>query len=180
MAALPPRRRPVRTTPGPAAPPRIPTQPSPGAANAESPEAPRRPIRRKPARPVRRNESDSGSLIMVRIGLIVAVVVIGGVIKLATAKPAGDQTYWNALVRFDQNLDKQVFLSPGDMRRQLNHLPIGGVTDSRLREFHQTLLALLELSEKSLSDPSAEQRAQPLIDKLERLRLELNRDYGRG
>ncbi|MCZ7648583.1 MAG: hypothetical protein M5U26_25535 [Planctomycetota bacterium] len=122
--ALSNSRGPARR-PKPSTPPAAPASPEPaaGAGAAEAPSA-RRAARRRaaPRRPARRGE-DGIPFGLVRIGVIVAVLAIVGVIKLATAKPAGDAHYWHALVKFDEKMGRELFLMPGELRRRVNALP---------------------------------------------------------
>ena len=119
------------------------------------------------------------SPVMVRIGVLVVILVIGGIFKLATAKPAGDERYFREAAALSRRIDRQLVFSPGNLKRQVEELPVSGVTDPKLREYHSCLLEIFSLHEQNLSEEEAVRRFMATAAKVDRLTDELNRKYVR-
>jgi hypothetical protein len=117
--------------------------------------------------------SDGLDRLMIRVGIFGAVLVFGVIARMATAKPAGDQKYFDSLVNLTHSLDKGIVMSRESIRRQVSEMPIGGVSDPKLKEIHQVLLQLLSLS------PNDESKLDELGNRFDRLVDELNRKYVR-
>lgn len=107
------------------------------------------------------------------------ILVIGGIVRLATAKPAGDERYFRAAADLSRKAERQIAFSPGNLKRQVEALPIGGVTDPKLREYHNCLMEIFTLADKNLSEEEAERRFKTAETRLDQLTDELNRKYVR-
>ena len=164
MAIPDPKRRPSNIPNRPAL-----RKPMAGAgAPAPKNAAPRRRYAPKPS-----GGSDGMERIMIRIGVVLFVGLIGFIARSATAHPAGDQKYFNAVVDLTRTLDKGIVVSRESIRRQISELPIDGVSDPKLKEMHQVLLQLLSVS------PGDDAKAEALGNRFDQLVDELNRKYAR-
>lgn len=151
--------------------------PSAGTGDAgEQPRPRRRPLRR----PAKRGGSDGGiPPALIRVGIIVAIVLIGGVVKLATAKPAGDTRYWERLVTMTNSLGKGNIHGLNAIREQVNGLPIRDVTDPKLKKMHGMLQELVAALESDDGSPDSMQRIRGLCTRIDDYGTQLNSTYGR-
>jgi hypothetical protein len=89
----------------------------------------------------------------VRIGVIAAVLIIGGIVA-AVRDSSPNQRYFNKLVEMDQKMESQI--SGGgatSFRSRVEALPISGVTDPDLLELHQILKQIGNPPESALNSP---------------------------
>jgi hypothetical protein len=146
------------------------------AAPAAAPAAPRR------RRIFRRNSASAGSdsnAWMILIGLIVVVGSLAAAGGWAHSRPSGDTAYFRAAVTFYNGLEKRFLTSPEQLRSELDRLPIGGVTDPKLKEFHSTLRKIFSLGAQQLSEEELERRLTALCMRIDKLVNELNARYAR-
>lgn len=150
--------------------------PSVQAEGGERPRPRRRPVRR----PANRGGSGSGvPPFLIRIGIIVVLLLIGGVVKLATAKPAGDVRYFNALADLTENIHRNPFANVGTIRQKINNLPVRDVTDPMLREMHSLLVQFMDLLEQADGTPDLEARLRNLGQRIDNQIDRLNAKYAR-
>ncbi len=174
--ALP--NRPVRPSAKPAATPAAAPAPSPPGAPAAGSSNPRTPAPapRKRPRVVRASSSGTGDAgyYFIRIGIFLFLALVGAGVRSATRAPAGDQAYFDQVATFTRSMDKQIFQSRDSFKRQIEALPISGVTDPKLRELHQLLLELLNMPENVTG-----QQLEYRIKRFDQLVDELNTRYAR-
>lgn len=178
MPAVPPPPRPSARTVAPAARPVQPAslQPEPATPAAGGPGGTA--VRRRP-RPVRRSSSGGGMdipPIFIRLGIIGVIVVIGAIANVASGKSSGDRAYWRAATEFDKRLDKNP-AGAQELRRQVSALPISGVTDPKLKEFHNLMLEILDLASRAETDTNAIGQLLSKQARFEKLVDELNLKY---
>jgi hypothetical protein len=179
MPAVPPPPRPSARTVAPAArqvqlTPAQPERAVPAAGGTGGTA-----VRRKP-RPVRRSSSGGGldvPPIFIRLGIVGVIVVIGAVANVASGKSSGDRAYWRAATEFDKRLDKNPAGGAQELRRQINALPISGVTDPKLKEFHNLMLEILDLAARAETDTNAIGQLLSKQARFEKLVDELNLKY---
>ena len=114
--------------------------------------------------------------IFIRIGIFVAIAILGTIISFATAKPKGDMNYWRAAVKLDHSVSNQLGLTPASLKKQLNDLPISGVTDPKLKEYHRLMMDLANSLDHATS-PEVLAAKGAAID---RLVPELNEKYAKA
>ena len=101
-----------------------------------------------------------------------AAALLAGISSVLTAaQPAGDQKYFDSLVVLTHSLDRGIVMSRESIRRQVSEMPIGGVSDPKLKEIHQVLLQLLSLS------PNDESKLDELGNRFDRLVDELTHKH---
>jgi hypothetical protein len=107
-----------------------------------------------------------------RVGVIVVVVVLIGVAKATVLKPGPDQQYFNKLAQLDRATSEKSFENPAALRAKVQALPIEGVTDPKLREYHDGFLELIDAVEKH-----DEAKVLAIGTKMEALIPDLNKRY---
>lgn len=185
MPPVPPRRPvPGKSVPAktsglrPRVPARTPVQAAAPEADDASTAAPARPAAKPKRRIVARSSSGSDGFdrILFRLGAGVAIAVIGLVVRYAT-KPANtpDRQYFERMIVLEKAWERRGDnLTRTEISRQVSALPIGGVSDPKLREYHQALLSLMALPEEG-----SEAQAMVLLARLEVLTKEINKKYAR-
>ena len=113
--------------------------------------------------------------VFIRIGIICVIALIGGVWGMATAKPKGDQAYWTAMVRMDRITGKSVGLTAESLKKSINDLPISGVKDPKLKEFHQLMLQMIT----AIESPNGDAQLEAKLKRYKQLLDELNAKYAR-
>jgi hypothetical protein len=152
---------------------------SPQSSDADDAEPAAKPTRPALKRRVVRRSSpaidDGTSRIFIRIG-VAAVFGLIGLFSSGVGRHSrtGNEIYFDAAVKFDNSLDKQ-FASFSSMRQQASELPISGVTDPKLKEYHALVMQICDVAESG----KATERMPALIARYQSLTDELNRNYGR-
>ena len=155
--------------------------PAPDAADAApQTDAGRRGTLRRRARPVRRSSDDGTSglnPLFIRVGIVLAIVVIGVIARAASGKSSGDLRYWNAAADFSHRVDRATQMTPAQMRSEIKALPIAGVTDPKLREFHQCMVDTVESLARLENNDAELPTFLKLADRMDKLTDELNIKY---
>ncbi|MBI3831468.1 MAG: hypothetical protein HY291_18255 [Planctomycetes bacterium] len=179
LPAEPPPSRPSARTVAPAARPVQQAPVAPPPVQTASGGTGGTAVRRRP-RPVRRN-SDGGGIdvppIFIRIGVVCVIAVIAAVFNVSTSHPSGDMAYWNAATDLDKRLERGQVKGTQEIRRQVNALPISGVSDPKLHEFHSLNLEILDLVDRSETDTTAQTKLLGKTVQLDKLIDELNLKY---
>src|SRR5690242_9122698 len=79
-----------------------------------------------------------------RVGVTLAVVVLIGIGKFTVLKPSPNQDYFNKMAALDKQVGDNKITDPSVLRGKVNALPIQGVTDPKLQEYHATILQFLD------------------------------------
>ncbi len=68
--------------------------------------------------------------------------------------------------------------SPTTLKAKMNKLPISGVSDKRLREFHNAFIELMTMAEKAKPNDPPNPKAEALYNRMTALANELDEHYG--
>lgn len=156
-------------------------RPSPQASaaavsSAEAPAPRAMAVKRRP-RPIRRSTDDGTNPIFIRLGIASVVLIVGGLASVFSGKSSGDERYWNAATAYDSRVGHGSLKGLAEMRKQFAALPISGVSDPKLREFHSMMLEIMDDFLKSDGSEADIARIEKKGERLDRLIEELNRKY---
>lgn len=162
-----------------------PSQPEQTAAPAASvpartsapPSPARRTLFKRRARPAKSESGSDLSPLFIRVGVVLVLVLLGGIGKAMSGKSSGDSTYWRAATSFDRKLERGSVKDLPSMRAQFAALPISGVSDPKLREYHNLTLEIMDDYMKLDGSEAAFERVGKKTDRLDRLIDDLNLKY---
>ncbi|MCK6470460.1 MAG: hypothetical protein L6R28_01830 [Planctomycetes bacterium] len=97
---------------------------------------------------------------------------------MATAKPAGDVRYFNALADLTQNLHRNPFANIDTIRQKITNLPVRDVTDPMLKEMHSMLVQFMDMLDQADDTPDFESRLNTLGQRIDKQIDRLNAKYG--
>ncbi|MCW8129852.1 MAG: hypothetical protein KIS92_05805 [Planctomycetota bacterium] len=115
--------------------------------------------------------------LLIRVGVVVLIVVLGGIGSALSGKSSGDLTYWKAATAYDRKVGRGVLKDLPNMRAQFAQLPISGVSDPKLREFHGLMLEVMDDYLKSDGSDADRARIEKKANRLDALITDLNRKY---